>query len=67
MSTLFVAFLRAKEGLLIGGTRYHISTRFDTQQEAQDWLDVIVKSNEIAGRVIGERGVKGIRVKDREV
>lgn len=67
MSTLYVAYLRASTGVLIGGVKYHISTRFETQEQAQDWLDVIYASNKLAGRNIGEHGVKSIRVKDREV
>lgn len=65
MKTFYRAYLRANTGMLIGGVKYHESIQFATKLEADMWLLTILESNERAGRSVGDRGVKEIKVKRR--
>ena len=35
----------SRGGLLIGGVKHHVSTPFETEQEANDWRSVVVSAN----------------------
>lgn len=53
----YKAYIRAAKGTLLGGVKEHRSIPFDTLAEAQNWLDVCVKTNKEAGRKLSEYGV----------
>jgi len=61
---IYVGIVRARTGVLIGGTKEHWSTPFKTELEAMDWLDVVAGENKRAGRDVGETEVK--KLEDRE-
>jgi len=42
--------ITAGDGLLIGGIRMHVSSRFETQKNARDWAEMCAQENEEAGR-----------------
>ena len=53
----FYGEVKAEKGLLLGGTKRHISSYFDTRKEATRWTEVIVQGNQEAGRKVGKTTV----------
>lgn len=45
-------------GLLLGGVKHHESAAFETPEQAQDWVSVIVRTNCEANRLPSAWGVK---------
>jgi hypothetical protein len=57
MAKSFIGYVTACRGqLLLGGTSHHKSSRFATQEDAQAWVSVVVKTNCEAGRLPGAWG-----------
>ena len=42
--------LRARKGFLLGGAKVHESSWFETEKDAEHFLSVISKANDVAGR-----------------
>ena len=42
---MFKAIIQAKTGLLLGGVKTHVSTYFDTYEDADNWARVVIATN----------------------
>jgi len=54
----FRGSVTAGKGLLLGGVKVVMSSRFETIQQARDWIEVTVKANQQAGRDIFYVGIE---------
>ena len=62
----YIAYIQAQNGrgyehFLLGGVKYHESSRMETAEMAHNLLDVWVETNTKAGRKVGIHGVKTSR------
>lgn len=56
----FTGIVIAAEGeLLLGGVKRHESARFAREDQARDWVDVIMDTNAEAGRKVASAAVVG--------
>jgi hypothetical protein len=46
----YKARIRAMSGLLLGGVKEHVSSPFETREQAEAWLAVVIQGNREAGR-----------------
>jgi hypothetical protein len=54
----FTGYVTAAKGsVLLGGVKHHESSRFETMQQASDWVAAIVRGNCEAHRAISAWGV----------
>lgn len=59
----FRGWLTAKEGFLLGGVKKHLSTLFNSLEDASNWVEQAVDTNEKAGRKVSSYGVESIHLK----
>lgn len=53
----YFGLFKAGDGVLLGGVKSHESSRFESESDANSWLEVCVKANLEAGRDVAFKTV----------
>jgi hypothetical protein len=57
---LYIAAVKARKGLLIGGVLRHESAPLDTWQDAVEWSNIVIETNKEDGREPMYDGIRSI-------